>query len=736
MQRGRSLVAGALLAALLSSLSLALVTHIWSLPLHEPFEYAHSRYDNEQDATLDMMLIKNIEEHGWFDSNPKLNAPFEQRWVEWPMGGDLLSYTIKKAIVDTTRDVPFTFNLFWLLTFPLTALAAFPVLRSLRVSWASSVVGATLFSLTPYHFRNGAAHENLAFYVGVPIIVLLCVRVLGPGAGLPALRDLRHRRGWWRLRWALLGAMLVAVTGIYYVAFLLSLLLICCTIGALAHRRPSNIAMGAIFGGVALATAALANLPTLWFRWHHSPNVLGVPDREAGVSELYPLRLVALLSPGTGHRFPPFAALANQLYGPNGEGIRAPNLGLVAVIGFVCAVTVVLVRALRAGRGRGRGWVLEARLGVVVAAAFMLGARGGLSRALELFGLLGVRAWNRLAIVIAFAGIVVFARLLDRARVALLRRDRARRRPVWLAVLAATLVVGVLDQASPAAMPDPGARADLWNADAAFVSSLERQLPADAMVFQLPVVDWPEHSATERMAAHDEIKMGYLHSKRLRWSAGGVRGRDGEWQWPASTLQTRDFVRGLVAIGFSAITLDRFGYRDDGDDMDAQLEALLGPPLRTPGDRVVAWDLRPVAGELLAGLTRHERHTLAQEYLDLPRLYLSSDADPITDRGGKHNICAKARLQLVNPGGRPTSQHLQVVLDPERADVESATLTIAGRTVRVSDDPDGTRVPVTLEPGTTAGEITVQTPGVTCGETFDGELPAVEASLEVTAPTA
>ena len=79
------------------------------------------------------------------------------------MGGDLLAYTIKKAIVDTTGDVPLTFNLFWLLTFPLTALLiAFPVLRSLRCSWATALVGAVLFSLAPYHFRNGAAHENLA----------------------------------------------------------------------------------------------------------------------------------------------------------------------------------------------------------------------------------------------------------------------------------------------------------------------------------------------------------------------------------------------------------------------------------------------------------------------------------------------------------------------------------------------------------------------------------------------
>ena len=46
-----------------------------------------------------------------------------------------------------------------------------------------------------------------------------------------------------------------------------------------------------------------------------------------------------------------------------------------------------------------------------------------------------------ITIVIAFAGIVVFGRLLDRARVAILRRARRRRRPVWVALAIVTFVV-------------------------------------------------------------------------------------------------------------------------------------------------------------------------------------------------------------------------------------------------------------------------------------------------------
>ena len=152
------------------------------------------------------------------------------------MGGDLVAYTIKKAIVDVTDDVPLTLNLFWLLTFPLVALAAVPALRALRASPSTAVVGGVLFALAPYHFRNGTGHSNLAFYVGVPVIVIACVRMLGPPGSMPTLAALRTRAGWRSIRWLVLGAVLVAVTGIYYLAFLLTLVATCALIGA--RRAP------------------------------------------------------------------------------------------------------------------------------------------------------------------------------------------------------------------------------------------------------------------------------------------------------------------------------------------------------------------------------------------------------------------------------------------------------------------------------------------------------------------
>ena len=720
-----------MLAAVLSTVAVGVLTHLWDLPMHVPFQYAHAPGDDEEDATLDLMLIKNVHETGWFNTNPKLNAPFQQHWAEWPMGGDLLAYTIKKGIVDATGDVPLTFNLFWLLTFPLTAMAAFPVLRKLRVSWSAALVGAVLYSLAPYHFRNGAGHENLAFYVGVPIIVLLCMRVLGSDAALPRVRDLTSQAAWRQLGWMALGTVLIAVTGIYYLAFLLCLLGICAVIGVLAGRKVGRLAIAAILGAFGLLASTVANLPTLLYRFQHPANILGVPDRRLGVAEIYPLRIVELFSPATGHRFGPFAFIADQLYAPGHRGPGTAVLGIAASAGVVVAFFAVVTRAVR--RAPHRSWSFEARIGIVIVSALVLGTGGGLSRALELVGLSGIRAWNRIAIVIAFAGTVVFARLLDRARVAIARpRDRARRvipRAAWATGGALIIVLGALDQASPALLPKPQDRAGLWRRDGAFVATIERRLPKNAMVFQLPVADFPEHGAVEELSAHDLIKEGYLHSKTLRWSAGGIRGRSGEWQWPAFDLSTRMLVRGLTAMGFSAITVDRNGFADHGNHRVALLTTLLGPPIADDGTHLLAWDLRPAASTLLAGLGDQQRHRVALHMRDAPRIYLSTDVDPIRNRGKPQPICATGTALIANPSQHRVDVRLRVRFTPKGVVKPVGHVTAQGRSFAMHVAPPPREFHLSVAPGITSVGLRIETPEVRCGSVQLDQLTMVSVSL-------
>ncbi len=165
------------------------------------------------------------------------------------------------------------------------------------------------------------------------------------------------------------------------------------------------------------------------------------------------------------------------------------------------------------------------------------------------------------------------------------------------AILAGILVVALLDQTSSADVPPYGPNAAEHASDRALVTSIERRLPAGAMVFQLPVVPFPEADRPGRMKDYDHL-VGYLHSRRLRWSYGGIEGSrgglaealDGQ---PADLLLER-----LAAAGFDGLTVDRFGYADGASGLDRELGRLAGPPAVNPNGRLSFFDLTAYRGAL------------------------------------------------------------------------------------------------------------------------------------------
>jgi phosphoglycerol transferase len=231
------------------------------------------------------------------------------------------------------------------------------------------------------------------------------------------------------------------------------------------------------------------------------------------------------------------------------------------------------------------------------------------------------------------------------------------------------------------------------------------------------------------MSAHDLIKEGYLHSTTLRWSAGGVRGRDGEWQWPAMELPLPDLARGVTALGFSALLVDRYGFGDNGGREVHELSALLGDPMATRGDRLVAWDLRRARPSLLQGMDAATRRALARAMLDAPQLYVSSDADPLTDRGGKRDVCADATIEIVNPGDHAVRERLEITFDQQESMAREGRVTIEGRMVPIVIGGRANIIRVNVQPGVTTIKVSVDTPRVRCRSVPDLALPSISVEL-------
>ena len=256
----------------------------------------------------------------------------------------------------------------------------------------------------------------------------------------------------------------------------------------------------------------------------------------------------------------------------------------MATVGFLWLLLVALLTLVASARRM----AIDERFRSASAAtviAFLLATVGGVSTLINYWLSPQLRAWNRMSVFIAFFSLVAVALLLDRLR----RRlgPAPGPRALFGAALGAVLVVGVLDQTTQKDVPAYKATAAQYHSDGVLVAAIERRLPHDAMVFQLPYQGFPESKPINRMTNYDQVR-GYLHSHDLRWSYGAMQGRPADWAEDLADKPASLVVPAVAASGFGGIWVDRFGYSAGGAAISTALRTLSGvapilSPERAPG---------------------------------------------------------------------------------------------------------------------------------------------------------
>jgi phosphoglycerol transferase len=186
-------------------------------------------------------------------------------------------------------------------------------------------------------------------------------------------------------------------------------------------------------------------------------------------------------------------------------------------------------------------------------ALLALGTMGGIGSVLA-FGLSPtVRSYNRVSVFLAFLALLAVAFVADR----LTRRlVRSRLHAVIFAVALAIGVLGVLDQTTSIGTPRHAQNEATYVSDEEFAKGIEQHAGADAMIFELPYVAFPEGAS----AAPYELCRPYLHSSTLRWSFGAAKGREGDEVIrgvAAAMAHPELFLQCLRKVGYSGVYLDR-----------------------------------------------------------------------------------------------------------------------------------------------------------------------------------
>jgi len=508
---------------------------------------------------------------------PTLGAPFHANWNDYP--------SVEEGILVWTGLLARLFGTFTganlaVLSAHLLAAASFYfVARQMRYHPLFSFVGAILFSFSRFAFARSLHHLTLTFYWHVPLGILVIWYCL-TRASIHKDRRL--------MLFCAVVAVLFGIQNIYFTGIFLQFLAGVALYLAVVRRPWPQIAFPLGLAALVVFTFCVMNIDTLSYRMTSGPNPAVLERNFAGV-ELYALKPIELIVP-IAHRITAIETWGVTRYASQafvvGE-MGSPYLGLVGIVAFLWLAGQTAWHLARRNL-QSVSWYVWPLLWI-----FAYSVIGGINSLLGVFGVVLFRCTNRYSIVI-LALVLLF---LVRNLASLARRWSWQSR---IALAGSILAIGLPDQipAEPRSWQIAEIRKVL-RADAQMVARLESKLPRKAMIFQMPVMDYPEVPPLRGVEDYEHFRP-YLHSRHLRFSYGSNKGRNRErWQREAEGLGGARLIGLLEQYGFAAILINRKGYEDGAAALLAELGALGKTDLLFQGPHFFCVALKPVARPIL-----------------------------------------------------------------------------------------------------------------------------------------
>lgn len=560
----------ALVVALVAAVVVVFHYDLWKLSEWQfPVDY-------HGDAPEVLAQIRAAAEGGMNPLQPKvigrLGAPFGASWNAYPTPDKPLLWLLGglSRLVGLFPAANFAVVLVQVMA----ALSFYASARWLRCRWSLAAAGALLFAFSYHTFHRGLGHLSIIHTWLVPLALLSVALVSG------------SRRLSWRSGGAWFCLATAAALGWgnpYYLFFWGQLTGWGLLLQFFLLRRPANVQVGLAALGVGAVSFVAANVELWW----HVQEAAASPllARNYGGTEMYALKPMELLVPPASHRWGALAEVGERyLRWSDWRGEVFPTyLGVVGILSLLAMAMLTVRRLVRRqglpGTTLAAGWLV------------VYSALGGITNLLALFfGFQIFRATNRVAIFLS-AMLLLFA-------VVRLSRWSASRHRLWSPFLALLLaVVGLADQLPrPASEGARALRRASVESDVRMAAELERRLPDGAMLFQLPVLGFPEVAGVHDLRDYEQFRL-FLVSGHLRFTYGATKNRArSRWQRDVEALPAERLVARLERYGFAALAVSRRGYGDRGEGLLSELRRLGYAEQLESGDgqRVVV-PLRPVS---------------------------------------------------------------------------------------------------------------------------------------------
>lgn len=530
-----------------------------------PFNY-------DGDGMAYLWNIQRAIEGTWYFENNRSGFPFGSNHLDYPTA-DTGSYLVIKLIALFFHSPVAVHNLYYLIGFPVCVAASYWVSRTFDTSKQFSVVIAFIYAFTTFHFGR-LLHLFFTWYFVAPLFLYI-------GCRLFSNQLVFTNKAVSNTQKTLNAVALVGLSsfGIYYSFFGCIVLFLCLLMATTWHRSLACVKEGVLTLALVCFGVFLNILPSLIFIFNNGSNREGV-NRLATESEIYGLKITQMLIPRGDHRLDSFFEFSNKynnLFPLITENVSA-SIGAVGSIGFVLLCITLIIAPFYKSKGsmpelKETAFPLSLRLqllSVLTITLVLIGTIGGYSSLFAMLVSSSIRSWNRISIFIAFICVLACLMTVDALTRKYLKTPYLKF--VSFGLASVILVLGLLDQtAKPCHSCLTGNEAVIKN-DKAFISSIEKQLPKQAAIYQLPYMPYSDAGMRNHLGSYDQAR-GVLNSENLRWSFGGVRGRTGDWFYrKLSLLPLQQQITVVTAMGFAGIYIDKRGYPDEDSNFAKRCE--------------------------------------------------------------------------------------------------------------------------------------------------------------------
>ena len=428
--------------------------------------------------------------------------------------------------------------------------------RMMNCKWYWAFAGGIAFGFAQFAFARSLHHLNVTMYWYVPICLLIANWIT---------RNEMGGLGQRRYRLSLLLSFLIGMQNPYYTNMFLQLVLL----GAFYQYfrqgwRPVQQAAGIV--GAAACGFFLMNINTFAYHLSHGKNP-GAVVREYKWLELSALKFVDMLVPPQDHSL--LGWIGNAYYGLAGREYDPAVAKMVAfpsevppscylgIIGIACLIWLVVVSVRRLVVETGRPLPVAAWQVMWILAYSVV---GGLNCLAGLFGATLFRSSTRYSIFILPILLLFAIKRLS---------TKSMSAGTGVAIAGLCALLALWDQTPPLAQTKANLAelSRVIESDREFTRQIEARLPKSAMIFQVPIMEFPE-SPAPGMPSYDHFRP-YLHSESLRFSFGGVKGRSWiQWQQEVAKMSNlADVITKIQTYGFAAVYVNRNGFQDKGEGL-------------------------------------------------------------------------------------------------------------------------------------------------------------------------